>query len=715
MLGLVSAFVCRRPWRILLASVVVVAVSVVLGGRVPDSLKPFGFDDPKSESIVSAREVAAATGADPDRTLIVLVRPDTAVGDPAARAEIEEVAATISGDPAVARVVSFYDAGDPSLVSADGRATYLVVFFRLISDDDREAAARRLLDAFEGREDILLGGAAVAYFEVGETVESDLVRAELYAFPILVLLSFLVFRGLVASLLPPLVGATSIVTSFLALRAVAEVTELSVFALNLVTGLGLGLAIDWSLLMVSRFREELVAAPAPEAVRRTMVTAGRTVVFSSLTVAVALASLLVFPQRFLYSMGVGGVLVALIGAAVSLVVLPAALLLLGRRVNALAPARWQRSDPRPAERGLWYRLSRFVMRHAGKTAVFSAAALIALGVPFLGIQFTSVDAEVLPKTASARQVHDVLARDFAPNRATPVFLTVEAPAGAGADLEALAALLRGLPGTESASAPRLLGPSLWQISVVARTRFLSEESRHLVREIRALETPYEVRVGGETAAFLDRQASLADHLPLALGIVALATFAVLFLMTGSIVLPLKAILMNGLTLSAAFGILVVVFQDGRLQGLLDYTSQGALEMSQPILLFALVFGLSTDYGVFLLSRIKEARDAGADDTEAVAVGLERTGRIVTAAALLFCVAVGAFATSRMVFIKELGLGTAAAVLIDATIVRALLVPSLMALLGRWNWWSPGPLRRLHERLGLETAHLSVARNRTTPP
>jgi len=703
MLGLVSDVACRRPWRIVAVAAVVVAVSAVLGGRVADSLKPFGFDDPDSESVVAAREIAEATGADPDRTLIAVVRAGANVEAAAVRAEVLDVGATIARDPAVARVVSFYDTGDPSLVSTDGSATYLVALFRLISDDDREAAARRLLGVFDGREDVLLGGAAVAYFEVGETVEQDLVRAELYAFPILVLLSFLVFRGLVASLLPPLVGATAIITSFLGLRAVAEITDLSVFALNLVTGLGLGLAIDWSLLMVSRFREELAGAPPPEALRRTMATAGRTVVFSSVTVAVALASLLVFPQRFLYSMGVGGVLVALIGAVVSLVVLPAALVLLGPRVNALAPARWQRATPGPAESGVWYRLSRFVMRHAGKTAVVSAAALVALGVPFLGIQFTSVDAEVLPKTASARQVHDVLARDFAPNRATPIHLAVEAPAAAGAEVEALAAELRGLPGAASVSAPRLLGAGLWHISVVSRTRFLAEESRHLVREIRALETPYEVRAGGETAAFLDRQASLAAHLPLALGIVALATFAVLFLMTGSVVLPLKAIVMNALTLSAAFGLLVFVFQDGRLEGLLGYTSQGALEMSQPILLFALVFGLSTDYGVFLLSRIKEARDAGADDEEAVAVGLERTGRIVTAAALLFCVAVGAFATSRVVFIKELGLGTAAAVLIDASIVRALLVPSLMALLGRWNWWSPGPLRRLHERLGAHAA------------
>ncbi len=691
----------RRPWGIVAVASVCVAVSAVFGARVASSLKPFGFDDPSSESILAARQIGDATGYDPDRSLVALVRLGRPVGDPSARAKVERIASRLAAEPTVARVVSFYDTGEPAFVSRDRRSTYLFAFFRQLPDDEREAAARRLLGEFKGSHDVKLGGAAIAYFEVGDTVEQDLVRAEIYAFPILFLLSLWVFRGLVAALLPPLVGAATIVTAFLALRAVAAATDLSIFALNLITGLGLGLAIDWSLLTVSRFREELARASPEEAVRRTLATAGRTVLFSAVTVAVALASLLVFPQRFLYSMGIGGVLVSLVGAVVSLVVLPAVLVLLGTRVNSLAPGRWQRDAlARPAEAGFWYRLSRFVMRRAGRVAALSAAALLVLGLPALGIRFTSVDAGVLPRSASARQVHDVLQQEFAPNRATPIYLAVQAPPGAEQELRAYTRRLAELPGAAAVSGPLLVGPGLWRIAVVSGEPFLSGVSQRLVRSIRALPAPFAVRVGGETAAFLDRESSLGGHLPLALGIAAAATLLVLFLLTGSVVLPVKAVVMNALTLSAAFGLLVFVFQDGRLQGFLGYSSQGALEMSQPILLFALVFGLSTDYGVFLLARIKETRDAGADDTEAVAIGLERTGRIVTAAALLFCVAVGAFATSRLVFIKELGLGTAAAVLIDASIVRALLVPSLMKLLGSWNWWAPGPLRRLHARLGL---------------
>jgi len=444
-----------------------------------------------------------------------------------------------------------------------------------------------------------------------------------------------------------------------------------------------------------------VSGFGPVALRRTLQTAGRTVLFSSLTVTTAIASLAVFPQRFLYSMGIGGAIVALIAAGLALVVLPAILVVLGPRVNALAPARLQRAadrDARPAEDGAWYRLSRFVMKRPGPIALASATLLILLGLPFIGIRFTAVDASVLPPSAGARLVDTALRRDFPPNRTAPLELVVGAPAGS-ARSGGLAARVAALPGVAAVSPVQSGGRDVSLIAVAPAEEPLSGASQALVRRIRALQLPFSVGVAGQTAAYVDLERSLADHLPEVLAIVIAATLIVLFLMTGSVVLPLKAVLMNALSLSATFGILVLIFQDGRLQGPLSYVSQGALETTQPVLLFALAFGLATDYGVFLLSRIKEARDAGAPNTEAVAIGLERTGRIVTAAAILFAVAIGAFATSQLVFIKELGLGTAIAVLIDASIIRALLVPSLMALLGAWNWWAPAPLRRLHERIG----------------
>jgi RND superfamily putative drug exporter len=508
-------------------------------------------------------------------------------------------------------------------------------------------------------------------------------------------------------MLPPLVGILAIAGTLLGLLLFAEVTDISVFAINLVTGLGLGLAIDYSLFVVSRYREELARhGPGLEALKRTMATAGRTVVFSSLTVAAALAALMVFPQRFLFSMGLGGALVALIAAVISLTVLPAVLALLGERVNSLAPARFRRAAEADArgEQGRWYRFSRWVMKRPGTIALSTAAVLIVVGLPFLQARFVFADAGILPPELTAKQVDRTLQADFDANRLTPVTIQfeIEGEGGGGVPpaIGRFADEVAAIDGVREVAPPQQIAPGLVTITAIQRVDDYSAAGERIVDEIRALPSATPFRVGGNSAALVDQKQSLSDHLKIAVPIIAVATFVLLFLMTGSVILPVKALIMNLLTVSAAFGILVLIFQDGRFEGLLSYDSQGALDSSQPILLFALIFGLSTDYGVFLLTRIKEARDSGAESNEAVAIGLEKTGRIVTFAALLFCLAIGAFVTSDIVFLKEAGLGTAIGVLIDATIVRALLVPSLMRLLGEWNWWAPGPLRRLHDRVGL---------------
>ena len=602
----------------------------------------------------------------------------------------------------MASVASFHTTGSRAFVSRDGRSTYLAASLKPTDDDALQDAGKRIADELSGLPGVKVGGRAVAQKEVNTQVEHDLRTAEVYAFPLLFVLSLIFFRSLVAALLPLLVGGLAIVGTFLMLRVASELTSVSIFALNLVTGLGLGLAIDYSLFIVSRYREEIARdGPGPRAMRRTLATAGRTVAFSSLTVAGAIASLAVFPQRFLYSMGIGGFCVALIAAAIALIVLPAVLTLLGARVNSLTPpflARRAERDAREAHEGFWYRLSRLVMRFPGRIAATTAALLIALGLPFFGIVFTSVDAQVLPESASARQVDDVLRAEFPPYRDTPETLAVR---GSAADADRAARAAAAVPGAAAVSPPQRLAGGNWAIDVTSTAAPLDPRSQDLVRDLRAL--PGDALVTGTTAGHLDLQESLVDHLPLVLAIVFVVTFVVLFVMTGSVVLPIKQVLMNALGLSAVFGILVLVFQDGRFEGLLGYTSQGGLESTQPLLLFAVVFGLSTDYGVFLLSRIKEARDAGHDNSEAVAIGLERTGRIVTAAALLLSIAIGAFVTSQIIFIKELGFGVAIAVLIDATIIRALLVPALMQLLGEWNWWAPRPLARLHSRIGFRDA------------
>jgi RND superfamily putative drug exporter len=702
MLTNLATFIYANGRRVLLVAVLAAAIAGAFGFGVAKHMSPYGADDPATQSVQATNRFQAAAHRKIDPGTVALVSAGD-VHSSAVRQRVQQVASELSAQPDVASAVSFYDTHDPSMVSRDGHSTYVVAYFKQRSDKQLEDAAQRIEDRFAGQRDVKLGGEQIANAQANAQVGHDLAHAELLAFPFIFLLSLLFFRSLLAALLPPLIGGVAIVTTFFALRIVTGFADLSVFALNFVTGLGLGLAIDYSLFMVSRYREEAATSGfGPEALRRTLQTAGRTILFSSLTVAAAVASLAIFPQRFLYSMGIAGALVALVAATLALVVLPALLTVLGPRVNALAPAWLQRAadrDARPAQSGAWYRLSRFVMRRPGRVAVLSAAFLIALGIPFAGIKFVSVTPSVLPQSASARQVDDTLARDFPPNRTSPVEVIVGAPANSP-QVRAVAAQITGLPDVSAVAPAQPAGANNALVAVASVQRPLSGATKQLVRNIRDIHAPVYIGVAGQTAAFLDLEHSLGAHLPAVLAVIVAATLIVLFLFTGSVVLPVKAVLMNLLNLSAVLGTLVLIFQDGHLQGLLSFTSQGALDATQPIFLAAVAFGLATDYGVFLLSRIKEARDSGFSDSEAVAVGLERIGRIVTAAAVLFAVAIGAFATSKLVFIKELGVGAALAVLIDASIIRALLVPSLMELLGSWNWWAPRPLRRLHDRIGL---------------
>jgi RND superfamily putative drug exporter len=691
----------RRARRIGLIAIAFFLIAGALGGSVASRLDPYGADDPSTEAVKAREQLQDAGHRIPG--VLVLV-DDAPVAKPATRRRIVALEDELRGFGEVESVTGYYDTRSIDFVSRDGGATYVAVALKATDDKKWQEAGADIADRLAGRPGITVGGAAVAQEQVNKQVEEDLRKAEMLAFPLLFLLSFLFFRSLVAALLPVMIGLLAIVGTFLILRVASELGSISIFALNLTTGLGLGLAIDYSLFIVSRYREEIAKdGPGLTAMRRVLATAGRTVFFSSLTVAAALASLLVFPQRFLYSMGLGGSLVVLLAALISLTVLPAVLTLLGTRVNALSPRFLQRraeADTRPDESGFWYRLSRFVMRRPVPVATLSALFLIVLGLPFFNIKFNTVDPTVLPKEASARQAYDTVSAEFPPYRETPIWVSVTN--ASPRESVALTARVRRVPGVAAVAPPERLHGGVSVIQAISANPFNSEASQTTVEAVRDIAAPpgSTVLVGGATADFIDFQGSLARHLPIAFAIIVIATLVILFLMTGSVVLPIKSLIMNVLNLSAVFGLLVLIFQDGRFEGLLGYTSSGAIEQTMPILLFAVAFGLSTDYAVFLLSRIKEARDNGASDSESVAIGLERTGRIVTAAALLFAVAIGAFATSKIIFIKQNGVGTALAVLIDASIIRALLVPSLMELLGKWNWWAPAPLRRLYERYGI---------------
>jgi RND superfamily putative drug exporter len=710
MLARLATFIHAHRSRVLVGAVICVVVAGVFGFGVSKDLWPYGAKDPATQSVQATNRFQAAAGRQIDAGVVALVSSGN-VGSAPARRRVDQVAAQLRAQPDVAEVQSFYTTHNPAMVSSDRRSTYVLAYFKPLSDKALKDVAQQVESHFAGQGDVKLGGAALANAQVNTKVGHDLARAELLAFPFIFLLSLLFFRSLLAALLPPLLGGLAIVVTFFVLRLVAQVVDVSVFALNFTTGMALGLAIDYSLFMVSRYREESAKVGfGPEALTRTLQTAGRTIVFSALTIAAAIASLMVFPQSFLYSMGIAGAIVALLAATLALTVLPALLAALGPRVNALAPKRLQRaaeSEARPAEHGAWYRLSQLVMRRPARIAIASAAFLIALGIPFTHIKFIQADARVLPVSSSARQVDDALKSQFPPNRTSPLQVVVGAPAGSP-QVRQLAASIARLPDVAAIAPAQPAGAQNSLLAVAPARGPLTGATEQLVRNVRAISTPVYVGVAGETAAFVDLEHSLGAHLPLVLGIVIGSTLIILFLMTGSVLLPIKAVLMNFLTLSAMLGILVFIFQDGHLQGLLSFRSEGALDATQPIFLFAVGFGLATDYGVFLLSRIKEARDAGAPNSQAVAIGLERTGRIVTAAALLFAVAIGAFATSQVVFIKELGIGAALAVLIDASIIRALLVPSLMELLGSANWWAPRPLRRLHQRFGLREAGPPVA-------
>ena len=654
-----ATVIARRARWILALTAVFTVVSFALGGSVVLRLKSGAslFQDQRSESVRAFDLLQRASGVEPDPGVVALVETDG----------LEAVRARIASDPEVARtqVVDQFVFG----------------FFRHGLDVRSQHAATRLRQAFAADPGVVLGGGPIANQEINTTVRSDLARAELIALPIVLLLSLLVFRGVIAALLPPFVGVVAIGATTLGLRAVAGVMDVSVFALNLVTGLGLGLAIDYSLLLVFRYREEVERrGPGVDALGATLATAGRTIVFSALTVAAAMGSLAVFPLRFLSSMAVGGALVAVFAMGAALVSLPALLVVLGDRVNALAPPRWRR----PPSGRMWTRIARGVMRRPQLVAVVSGGLLVVLSLPAFGVRFSGIDARALPTSASARQVADALQASGLRGAASPLNLVLRR-----APTVADVGRVRALPGVAAVTPPLAAGHGIWRIDVAPAGSPPSGATQALVRRLRALFP--EALVTGQGAAIVDQRASIVSHLPWALALLATTTFALLFAFTGSVVLPLKALLMNVLTIGSAFGLLVLVFQHG--------VGVEGLEQTQPVLLAATVFGLSTDYAVFLLSRIKEAHDRGEDNVAAVASGLERTGRIVTAAALLFCVAIGSFATSRLVFVQELGMGTAVAVALDATIVRALLVPALMAILGDWNWWAPAPLRRLHARLG----------------
>jgi RND superfamily putative drug exporter len=723
MLTRLGRFSVRHRRSILVATVMLVVGSFAFAGGVAEKLSSGGFADPQSESEQATRLLEEHFHVAPSNLVLLVHAREGDVDRPGVAAEGRALTSELAAEHGVTNVVSYWSLGNaPPLRSHDGRYA-LVVGLIPGSEDHVDDVITALAPRYARSDDamsVAVGGRAEVFRQVGETIQSDLTRAEAIALPITLVLLVLVFGSLVAAGLPLLVGLVAIAGSFVALSVISSITEVSIYSLNLVTAMGLGLAIDYSLFVVSRFREELRAGTAPHAaVVRTVETAGRTIAGSALTVAVALAALVVFPLSFLRSFAYAGIAVSLLAAAGAVVALPALLAVLGHRVDSL---RVLRREPKPVGTGVWHRVAMAVMRRPIPIAVVATTVLVLLGLPFLRLAVGLPDDRVLPAQLSSREVHDTIRTEF-DSKEDAALLVMASHSGDPStrvdDVGAYAVALSQLQGvarvdaytgtyvdgvavpTDPALGERFRSRDATWLSVVPSVEPLSPRGEKLTAAVRDQPSPIgEVLVTGQSAALVDSKGALLDRLPLAFGWIALATFVLLFLMFGSVLVPAKALILNVLSLTATFGAMVWIFQDGNLSGLLGFTATGTLSATMPILMFCVAFGLSMDYEVFLLSRIKEEHDRTGDNVSSVAIGLERTGRIVTAAAVLISVVFLAFATSAVSFIKLFGIGLALAVLMDAFVIRATLVPAFMRLAGDANWWAPAPLRRIYERWGL---------------
>ncbi|MEW2081316.1 MMPL family transporter [Streptomyces sp. NPDC005283] len=746
-----TRFVTARPRLSLLAALVLTALAVFAGSGVADRMGSGGWQDPSAESTYAKEALEREFPASQPNLLLLVDSGRANVDAPAVAAEGRRLSERLAAEKGVSGVGSYWQTGSPALRAEDGRQALIAA--RVEGDEKTSAQIlERIAPHYRGARgpvEVSVGGPIGVQHEMTTIIQEDLLRAEMIALPVTLVLLVMVFGSAIAALLPLGVGIIAILGTNAVLRGITEFADVSVFAQNLTTALGLGLAIDYALFIVRRFREELAAgAEVREAVGITLRTAGRTVLFSALTVAVSLAAMLVFPQYFLRSFAYAGIAVVLLAAGAALILLPAALMLLGHRVNALDLRRLlrrgrNRSTP-TGEAGVneaganearetgsgeagagWTRLAGLVMRRAPLFAFATVAGLVLLGLPFLGVKFGTPDDRQLPSTAESHVVQQQIRDGFPGSPAGGLEVYAEATpgaraagsTGAAATPAAAYAEYRGriaaLPGVLRVDGPITSGSSAY-FTVQPKGEAVGEGAQQLVHDLRAVPAPFETSVTGRAAVLEDSKAAIADRLPLALGIIVVVTLLLVFLLTGSVLIPIQAVVLNALSLTAMFGAVVWVFQDGNLSGLLSFTSTGDIETTLPVLMFCIAFGLSMDYGVFLLSRIKEEYDHTGDHEHAVRFGLQRTGGLITAAAVILAVVMVGIGTSRVTNTKMLGLGIALAVLMDAMVVRSLLVPSVMKLMGASTWWAPGPLRRFHGRFGLSEGEISQPVPRPEP-
>ena len=714
-----GAAVYRRRRLVFIAALIGIVFLAVFGFRVLPKLDSGGFNDPGSDS-AAVTQILQTEFDSPDADLVVALKGAVPADDPSFAAMGKSLTTKLAAIGGVKRVTSYWLTPSPSLTSSDGNGAVLLVTYEpssTVAASDITDEVKQVVAAVDlGATQVYLGGSSVVSQAITGQISSDLARSEAIAIPLTTILLLIVFGSLVAAGMPLLVGLASIFGSFFILYLLTYQTDVSVFALNLVTGLGLGLGIDYSLLVVSRFREELASGrEVGAAVARTVASAGRTVVFSGLTVALTLAAMLFFPQFFLRSFAYGGISVVAFAVIGAVIVLPAVLGLVGPRINSL---RIRRSVDRPNRGARWATLATAIMRRPWPVAIGSIAVLMLLAWPALGAKFGQIDERALPRDNYSVLDSAAITEDFPGLGGAPIDVMVPADvdAEAIADYAADLSLVATIEGVDSPAGlfeggarvgdptgrTALTSDGYVRLIATSTERPRSPAAEVVIAALRAVPAPSaQVLVGGFAAQYTDSQRGLLQVLPWALGWVLVTVLLLLFMFTGSILLPIKAIILNILSLSAAIGVMVWIFQDGHLAWLVgDFVNTGTIDTSTVVLTAIVAFGLSMDYEVFLLSRIKEEYDRSGDNTASVALGLQRSAGIITAAAVLLAVNFAAFIPASVTNIKILGVGVTVAILLDATIVRLLLVPAFMRIAGRTNWWAPAPLRRVYERFGL---------------
>ena len=692
-----GSFIVGHRKSVLITYIIAILIAGGIGSLSFSKLESGGYSDLNSESAKAANYITDTFKVQDPVAILVVDAGSRSVDDPAVAAEAASLEREVAATKGIKRTLSYWSAGAaPSLKSIDGKAAFLFIYADIenYDFDGYGAVGKIVAEEFDGAYkslEVYAGGGAVVTNAINSKIKTDLLLAEGIAIPLTFILLAFVFGALVASAMPLVVGVGAILGSFFFTYLLTLVTDVSVFALNLITGLGLGLGIDYALLIVNRFREEMHNGKSvEESAIITVGTAGKTVFYSGLAVMVTLSALLLFPLNFLKSFGYAGVIVTLFAIFGALIPLPALLAILGKRVDKGVT---RKGGLIPKEDGRWATTARLVMARPIPVVIASLAILIVMALPIANIAFAQVDSRVLPESNRAAISSAVLNDRFASFEGSPIEVILPDGAGREDSLNSFLASAKTVDGITRVSELEYAGKDI-RVQVIPGTSSRSQDAERLIKELRALEKPDGLLIGGAAADFTDSQGGIARTLPWALGWIGVTVFILIFIFTGSIILPIKAVILNGLSLVATLGVITWVFIEGNLKWLVgDFTVTGTLDTGSVILVAVVVFGLSMDYELFLLSRIREEHLLGKSNVEAVATGLQRSARIITAAALLLAVVFAAFISSGVTSIKMLGFGVAFAVLLDATLIRALLVPALMRLFGERNWWAPKSLRR----------------------